>query len=1111
MIFVTPKSPYVIHVTVAFLALVQVTAVSSPVAAQSLPQLPLTFLDTTYAPPSTGQLITVNTGGDLQAALNQANSGDIIELEAGATFVGNFTLPTKPGAEWIYIRSSATASLPPPGTRVSPAQTSLMPKIVSPNTLPALSADFGAHHYRFVGIEITTTWSSREGTLSNLILFGYDVDGNSAASLADLPHDITFDRCYIHGTPTGHVLRGLAANSASTAVVDSYVADFHAEGNDSQAIAVWNGAGPFKIVNNYLEAAAENLLFGGASPSITNLVPSDIEVRHNYFSKPLSWKLDDPSYAGIPWVVKNLAELKNAQRVLLDGNVFEHVWPAAQIGFAILFTVRNDDVIAPWSVVQDVTFTHNILRHVGGGVGILGLDSNAPSQQTKRILIRDNVFDAVTTPPTDDARVFQILNAAADVTIDHNTVFQAGPIIVVDDAPSTGFTYTNNIASEYQGVVGSGTGVGLPTLEFWFPGYVYARNVQPGGNPLVYPPDNFFPASLGDVGFVDLVGGDYHLATTSPYRNGGTDGKDIGADIDALMAATAGALEGASPPPPTLHSLSPASIVAGAADFGLTVNGSNFVSTSVVRWNGSNRATTFVSSTQLLSTILASDAALAGMAQVNVVNPAPGGGTSNTLPLTIESTFPLTIIRAGSGAGAVTSTPSGISCGASCSANFLSGTAVVLTANPDATSVFTGWSGGGCSGTDPCTVTVIAATTAPATSAPQGFALTVTRSGTGTGTVTSTPAGIDCGATCSASYPSDTPVTLTATPAVGSVFTGWSGGGCTGSDPCVVTVTAATTVTATFALQNFTLTVAPSGTGVGTVTSAPAGIDCGATCTASYSYNTTVTLTATPALGSAFTGWSGGGCTGTGPCTVTLTAATAVTASFTPTFVLTVSKPGAGAGTVSSTPAGIDCGPTCTASFVSGTVVTLTAAPAAGSVFTGWSGGACSGTGPCTLTLTATTAVTATFTPSFVLTVTTAGAAAGTVISTPAGIDCGTACSASYTSGTVVTLTATPAVASVFTGWSGDACTGTDSCVVTVTAATTVTATFAVQSFAVTLIPSGTGVGTVTSAPAGIDCGPTCAASYSYNTTVTLTATPAMGSAFTGWSGGGCTGTGPCT
>src|SRR5438034_1130912 len=556
------------------------------------------------------------------------------------------------------------------------------------------------------------------------------------------------------------------------------------------------------------------------------------------------------------------------------------------------------------------------------------------------------------------------------------------------------------------------------------------------------------------------------------------------------MAATAGALEGASPPPPTLHSLSPASIVAGAADFGLTVNGSNFVSTSVVRWNGSNRATTFVSSTQLVSTILASDAALAGMAQVNVVNPAPGGGTSNTLPLTIESTFPLTIIRAGSGAGAVTSTPSGISCGASCSASFLSGTSVVLTANPDATSVFTGWSGGGCSGTDPWTVT--------ATFALQNFTLTVTPSGTGVGTVTSAPAGIDCGATCTASYSYNTTVTLTATPALGSAFTGWSGGSCTGTGPCTVTLTAATAVTATFT-PTFVLTVSKPGAGAGTVSSTPAGIDCGPTCTASFVSGTVVTLTAAPAAGSVFTGWSGGACSGTGPCTLTLTAATAVTATFTPTFVLTVTTAGAGAGTVTSTPAGIDCGTACSASYTSGTVVTLTATPVVGSVFTGWSGATCTGTGPCTVSLTVATTVTATFTPSFVLTVTTAGAGAGTVTSTPAGIDCGATCSASYTSETV-TLTATPAAGSVFTGWSGGACTGTWSCTVTLTAATVVTATFT-PSFVLTVTTAGTGVGTVTSTPSGIDCGTACSASYTSGTVVTLTATPSPTSVFTGWSG----------
>jgi hypothetical protein len=530
-------------------ALVLALASGPAAAAPILPEGPRAFVDTAYAPPIGGRLIVVAAGDDLQSALDQADPGDIIQLEAGATFTGNFVLPAKAGAQWIHVRSSAHGSLPPPGTRVGPVHAGLMPRIVSPNTQPALATEFGAHHYRFVGIEITTTFASRDSTLQNLILLGYDADSQPATSLAQLPHDITFDRCYIHGTPTGNVLRGLAANSTSTAVVDSYLADFHAEGSDSQAIAAWNGPGPFKVVNNYLEAAAENVLFGGADPAIVGLVPSDIEVRHNYFFKPLAWKEGDPSYAGILWTVKNHFELKNAQRVLVDGNVFVNVWAAAQAGFAIQLTVRNQDGTAPWSVVQDVTFTHNVLRHVGGGVNILGLDDNFPSQQTARILIRDNLFADV-TEVDDSARLFQILSAAAHVTIDHNTAFQAGPTVVADGAPSPGFTFTNNIVPEFQGVVGSDTGAGLDTLAVFFPGFTYARNVQPGGDPAVYPPDNFFPASLADVGFVDLAGGDYRLAATSPFKNAGTDGKDIGADLVAVAAATAGALDGVPPDPP---------------------------------------------------------------------------------------------------------------------------------------------------------------------------------------------------------------------------------------------------------------------------------------------------------------------------------------------------------------------------------------------------------------------------------------------------------------------------------------------------------------------------------------------------------------------------------
>src|SRR2546429_8248611 len=130
----------------------------------------------------------------------------------------------------------------------------------------------------------------------------------------------------------------------------------------------------------------------------SDVCSSDLENRRNHLFKPLSWKVGHPTYAGIHWPVKNLFELKNAQRVLVEGNLFENNWLDAQNGFGILFTVRNQDGTAPWSVVQDVTFTNNIVRHSGSGVNILGYDNNHPSQQIQRILIRNNLFDDISGP-----------------------------------------------------------------------------------------------------------------------------------------------------------------------------------------------------------------------------------------------------------------------------------------------------------------------------------------------------------------------------------------------------------------------------------------------------------------------------------------------------------------------------------------------------------------------------------------------------------------------------------------------------------------------------------------------------------------------------------------
>ncbi len=480
----------------------------------------------------------LEAGDNLQHALNAARPGSIIALRPGAIFRGPFTLREKHGDnekredEWITIRTSLPDGVfPPPGIRVGPAQASLMPIIESSSASAIMTAE-GAHHYRFIGVEIRP---SPGAFLYNLVTLGTNEN-----SVEDLPHHIVFERCYLHGDPKVGGRRGIALNSRYTAVVDSYLADFKEQGADSQALAGWNGLGPFTIVNNYLEGAGENLLFGGADPSLKNLVPSDIEIRRNHFAKPLSWRLGDPSYAGTHWTVKNLFELKNARRVLIDGNIFENNWGDAQNGFAILFTVRNQDGGAPWSTVEDVTFTNNIVRHTGSAVNILGRDNNHPSQQTKRVLIRDNVFDDVTGAKWDGAgRLFQLLIGTADVVIDHNTAFHTGDVITAEGQAHSGFVYTNNLTPHNQYGVGGANTYGNPllTLATYFPGAKFLKNILIGGPAKLYPPDNFFPAIADDVGFVDLAGGNYRLAPGSPYKAAGTDGKDIGADIDAIEAA----------------------------------------------------------------------------------------------------------------------------------------------------------------------------------------------------------------------------------------------------------------------------------------------------------------------------------------------------------------------------------------------------------------------------------------------------------------------------------------------------------------------------------------------------------------------------------------------
>ena len=320
--------------------------------------------------------------------MDKARPGDVIELEAGKVYQGPIRLPAKSGDSFITIQSSRAAELPE-GVRVGPAQSALLAKLQSstPGEAVIKTAPSSAH-YRFVGLDVATT-------TANVLVYDLVRIGDTRQTAGEVPHDIVIDRSWIHGFDTQEVQRGVSLNGSEITVSNSYISEIHGRGYDTQAICGWNGPGPFHIINNYLEAAGENILFGGADPSISNLVPSNIEIRRNYLFKPLRWKMSDPSYAGIHWSVKNLLEIKMGRNIIIDGNVMENSWGDAQIGYAVLFTVRNQDGKAPWATIENVSFTNNTVKNSEQGFQLLGSDNLNISQRASGLQITNNLFTGI--------------------------------------------------------------------------------------------------------------------------------------------------------------------------------------------------------------------------------------------------------------------------------------------------------------------------------------------------------------------------------------------------------------------------------------------------------------------------------------------------------------------------------------------------------------------------------------------------------------------------------------------------------------------------------------------------------------------------------------------
>jgi len=505
-------------------------APAGPPAAEA-PAPPRAAVDIT--PPPEGRMVAVEAGGDLQAALDAAAPGDTLVLPAGAVYRGPFNLPKTNGNGWITVRSDGPG-FPPRGTRVTPSDAAAM-AVLEAEDGTVLRAGPGTHHFRFTGLEIRPA----PGTfLYELVRLG-----TKETTAEETPHHFVFERCYIHGDPERGGRRGVALNGRDIAVVDSHVSDFKEQGADSQALCGWNGPGPFLIANNTLEAAGENVMFGGAPPTIPDLVPSDITIERNLFRKPLAWKPEETGYDGSAWAVKNLFELKNARRVKVSGNRFENGWAASQRGFAIVLTVRDEEGKAPWVVVEDVTFSDNVVTGAGNGVNILGRDTSHPGGggRAGRIRIANNVFDDIGGPRWGGkGTLFQVLAGVSDVVIEHNTALQTGGIVMAEGGPFRRFVLRDNVVRHNQyGIAGTGTGIGVPTLLAQFPGSVVTGNVIVGGQAGRYPPGNSFPQTLEEVGFVDMARRNWAIAGTSWVRGAASDGKTLVANDEVVRRASA--------------------------------------------------------------------------------------------------------------------------------------------------------------------------------------------------------------------------------------------------------------------------------------------------------------------------------------------------------------------------------------------------------------------------------------------------------------------------------------------------------------------------------------------------------------------------------------------
>ena len=535
--------------------------------------------------PSPGKQIRVSVKSDLAAAIDSAKCGDTLLLPAGASFDAT-VLPSKKCDDQHYITvrtDTPDSNLPPEGTRISPAWGGVAslpgrPPFAQPPGGPAkLLATVVTRrpegvsvgdHVRFIGIEWTTPPEANIGRVVT----------------AEHTDHVIFDRNWVHpanGAEVGHGV-GMVHGSHTIAVINSYISGLNCiarTGKCTDATGVGGGGGDqpistLKIYNNFIEAAGENVLFGGSAATI---VPTDIEIRRNHLFRPMLWKEGEPGYtptaSGNPYIVKNNFELKSAVRLLFEANLLENSWGGfSQTGFSILLTPKNQSNKCPVCRVNDITVRFNRIRNVAGVLQIANALSKLGGSPADggRYSIHDLFADDLHDKDYKGGGPFLILVSGGppvhDVQIDHVTGFVTSVLLsILNNGPKLpNFTLTNSVFSVGdrrppvasagggpQGCASKNQGLGSEAvLQACFDPYKFDNNLIisrrgsfPKGNIVVGSPE---AAGIRDL--KDSVGKDPRLChakgpgcpKVSPGAGAASDGRDLGADIDAVEAAIAG-------------------------------------------------------------------------------------------------------------------------------------------------------------------------------------------------------------------------------------------------------------------------------------------------------------------------------------------------------------------------------------------------------------------------------------------------------------------------------------------------------------------------------------------------------------------------------------------